>query len=376
MADGGCYHIPNECPWPVCRLTTSNGTTCDDANICTVTDKCAGGVCVGSPRNCADSFGCTADSCNLTTGCVHVPNNALCLDNFPCTSEVCDVAKGCVITGDNTKCDDSIPCTTNVCDISKGCVYIPVNASCDDKVNCTDNICNLGSGCSYVPNDALCDDKIDCTIDRCDPVLGCLNTVDNSLCDDKIDCTTNTCTKTGCVYSPVDSSCTPANSCATGKCNLSTGCVYATNDTLCNDAIDCTSDVCSAQLGCINDIISGSCPPSSVPALSGPCYQGNCSKTLGACSYSKIPNCLIPTPPPQHQPQPTSASNPGSVTPILDCIQQTSTGYIIFLGYTNTHQDVQVLDIGTNNSISPTPNDRGQPTLFGAGTHSFPFLPI
>lgn len=50
-----------------------NGTLCSDGNVCTQTDVCENGVCVGmNPLSCEDNQPCTVDSCNPTTGCQHV----------------------------------------------------------------------------------------------------------------------------------------------------------------------------------------------------------------------------------------------------------------------------------------------------------------
>ena len=48
----------------------ANGTTCDDADPCTLTDACIDGVCVGSTqRDCNDHVPCTNDSCKPGVGC-------------------------------------------------------------------------------------------------------------------------------------------------------------------------------------------------------------------------------------------------------------------------------------------------------------------
>jgi hypothetical protein len=47
-----------------------NGTPCSDGTVCTQTDSCQGGTCLGSnPLDCDDENGCTEDSCDAFDGC-------------------------------------------------------------------------------------------------------------------------------------------------------------------------------------------------------------------------------------------------------------------------------------------------------------------
>jgi cysteine-rich repeat protein len=61
-----------------CRVEP-DGSPCDDGNACTIGDVCAGGACVsGAPapadQACNDDLNpCTADVCNATGTCTHVP---------------------------------------------------------------------------------------------------------------------------------------------------------------------------------------------------------------------------------------------------------------------------------------------------------------
>jgi len=57
----------------------SNGILCDDGLFCTVSDKCAAGVCNGISRNCNDNVPCTLDSCDEgLLSCVNDQASCLC----------------------------------------------------------------------------------------------------------------------------------------------------------------------------------------------------------------------------------------------------------------------------------------------------------
>lgn len=68
-----------------------------------------------------------------------------------------------------------------------------------------------------------------------------------------------------------------------------------------------------------------------------------------------------------------SADNggPGSVKPSLECVyHDTGTGqYTALWGYTNNYTSPVTIPLGSGNSFSPTPADRGQVTTFSPGTH-------
>jgi hypothetical protein len=71
---------------------------------------------------------------------------------------------------------------------------------------------------------------------------------------------------------------------------------------------------------------------------------------------------------------------PGSVKPILECVfHDTGTGtgtgqYDALWGYTNTSTIPVTIPVGSQNSFSPSPADRGQVTTFSPGTHDNVFV--
>jgi len=53
---------PPRCP---AVINAPDGTSCNDANICTVADHCAAGICGGAPATCSSS----SDTCDPSSGC-------------------------------------------------------------------------------------------------------------------------------------------------------------------------------------------------------------------------------------------------------------------------------------------------------------------
>jgi len=62
---------------------------------------------------------------------------------------------------------------------------------------------------------------------------------------------------------------------------------------------------------------------------------------------------------------------PGSVKPFLECVyHDTGTGqYNALWGYTNNYTSSITIPVGSGNSFSPSPADRGQVSTFSPGTH-------
>ena len=86
---GACVTVPQPCDdgnpntgdkcvldaneQPQCSHTCLNNKACDDGNACNGTETCVAGACrPGTALGCDDGDICTDDSCNPTTGCVHV----------------------------------------------------------------------------------------------------------------------------------------------------------------------------------------------------------------------------------------------------------------------------------------------------------------
>ncbi|MFT3841520.1 MAG: hypothetical protein QM723_31315 [Myxococcaceae bacterium] len=81
---------PPQCPAPAACATfvfspdagfcvstaVPDGTACSEA--CLVDAACHGGECTGTALNCDDGDSCTLDTCSVSTGCQHLPADAIC----------------------------------------------------------------------------------------------------------------------------------------------------------------------------------------------------------------------------------------------------------------------------------------------------------
>jgi len=120
------------------------------------------------------------------------------------------------------------------------------------------------------------------------------------------------------------------------------------------------------------------CPPQ----FQGPCFAGSCNVAAGACFYTLATACINPQPSSPTTPQPSSypspsVSIPTSIIIFLDCIETTSTGYTIFIGYNSTFPVSVTIPVGPNNTFSPGLSSLGQPTTFNPGSYSgYPFSPF
>jgi hypothetical protein len=173
------------CQGGVCTQTpVTNGTSCNDGDLCTQTDTCQNGTCVGSnPVACAPLDQChDAGTCNPATGlCSHPtkPDGTSCNDGDLCTQTdtcqsgsctgsnpvvctpldqchnagTCDPATG-VCSNPNkpngTSCNDGQACTYP--DTCQTGVCSGVDYSCDDHMPCTDDSCNGDGTCAHNPN--------------------------------------------------------------------------------------------------------------------------------------------------------------------------------------------------------------------------------
>ena len=228
--DGSCKHIQ------------LGGMACDDGSICTQTDKCVSGKCLGGKEmNCDDKDPCTVDSCNPIDGCQNkAASDAKCTDDGEaCTQDICQDGK-CVHpqAADGTKCaEDGKPCTADICAAGK-CIHpIQDGSECtDDGKPCTNDTCTNGV-CTHTPNSGKpCDDGNMCTdSDTC--LSGSCKAGKLNLCDDGQPCTKDSCIQgAGCVHDPNGANgqgCAAGSAaCPIGVCNGG-ACVSAPNKT-CN----------------------------------------------------------------------------------------------------------------------------------------------
>ncbi|TFH24133.1 MAG: hypothetical protein E4H03_04410 [Myxococcales bacterium] len=289
-------------------VNANNAAPCDDGDACTTVDQCAGGTCTGSaPPNCGDSNLCTDDSCNPATGCVHTDNTAPCNDADACTTS--DVCSGGICVGSAPpQCNDGNACTTDSCDPGGGCVNANNTVPCPDGNACNgDEIC--GGGSCQPATSLDCNDGDVCTSDSCNPATGCVNANNTAPCDDGNACTTVDQCSGGTCTGSVPPNCDDSNVCTSDSCNPASGCVNTDNAAACDDG-----DACTTVDQCAGGSCAGSAPPdcndlnlctddSCNPATgcvnannTAPCNDGNACTTVdqcsgGTCTGSVPPNC-------------------------------------------------------------------------------------
>jgi len=241
------------------------GATCDDGNACTSGDACAGGVCTGTPMDCA----ALDDPCNdgVCQGgqCVKSPKSGnACDDNDPCTGgDACQlgVCKG--VPKDCSALNGA--CIIGACKSGK-CTAVPNAGACDDGDPCTEGDTCAGGTCTGQPKD--CGAATDACNDATCQGGQCVKKPKQGGCDDGNPCTVfDTCTNGLCIGTTKDCS-NVGDVCNTGVCSQGT-CVKQPKGGACNDGDVCTiNDVCS----------NGSCQgtPKDCSALSNQCNAGVC----------------------------------------------------------------------------------------------------
>jgi hypothetical protein len=130
----------------------SNGTGCNDGQMCTKMDICTNGVCGGTSYSCSPSL-CQATSVCDGSGCTvtNKPNNTTCDDGNPCT--VNTTCQGGVCTGTTYSCTPNQCQSSAACDGAGGCLFgnKPANTPCIDGNSCTfGDVCNSGT-CGGTP---------------------------------------------------------------------------------------------------------------------------------------------------------------------------------------------------------------------------------
>ena len=160
-----------------CVAQLIDGSPCEDGDLCTVDDVCAGGYCTaGTQMDCGDDTSCVAFTCDGKTGeCIEVPkDNEPCDDGSLCTEN--DVCMNGTCSGVVLPCPQSDdPCEAEgICDPETGdCGYErTIGTSCDDGDPCSTADTCTETACVGTP-------LIDCfyeaapSVDDCDAgVLG------------------------------------------------------------------------------------------------------------------------------------------------------------------------------------------------------------
>jgi len=207
----GCYFSPKPGP-------------CDDGNACTVNETCSGGICAATIfLDCDDENPCTDDVCLLSSGCYNTPNSNPCEDGDICTLQDYCAGGGCV-SGTARDCDDGNPCTDDSCHAVFGCEHDNNSDGCDDGNPCT-NSDQCSSGACTGGGLTDCTDSVSCTVDSCSPIQGCVHTSIDALCFDDISCTLDTCGPDGCSVELDHDACDDGDPCTEDICDLDLGCI-------------------------------------------------------------------------------------------------------------------------------------------------------
>jgi hypothetical protein len=144
----GCSN--GACADSTCQVAPA-GTACDDKDPCTEGDACDGaGGCAGATKDCSSlDAGCVVGVCTAATGkCVAATkaNGTPCDDGTLCTmGERCQ--GGLCGGGTTVKCTDSDVCTADSCDSKKGCINFPIEGCCTATRPCEDNQACVGQTC-------------------------------------------------------------------------------------------------------------------------------------------------------------------------------------------------------------------------------------
>ena len=302
-----CSSAGNACNFGVCDEAIDqcvaqprpNGTTCSDGNACTQTDTCQGGSCTGaSPVVCTAQDQChVAGTCNPATGTCSNPaatNGTGCNDGNMCTQT--DSCQGGTCTGANP-----VTCTAlDQCHLAGTCN--PANGTCSNPNKPNGSTCTDGNACTQTDscqggactgaNPVVCTAQDQCHLaGTCNPANGtCSNPgkPDGAGCSDGNLCTqTDTCQAGACTgANPVV--CTALDQCYdVGTCSPTTGTCsqpQKANGSPCTDGSACTlGDSCQA----------GVCTGGSFvqcTALDQCHLAGECDSQSGACSNPPRPN--------------------------------------------------------------------------------------
>ena len=294
------------CSQGACALqNAADATPCDDGDACTLDDTCQQGACeAGAPKDCADTNGCTTDTCSAGT-CQHADNTLPCSDSNVCTlGDAC--SGGVCLPGATTDCSDDNVCTTDSCDGVLGCQNVDADGAtcndgnactagdacsggacvvltvvdCSDDNPCTDNACAPASGCVALANSATCTDNDACTLgDVCAQSLCASGAAPD--CDDKNPCTSDACAAgTGCTHiaNPA-ASCSDDNACTLGDACQDGACLPG-ELTACSDGNPCTTDDCLVLSGCENLALPAPCNDGNACTIGDICKNGGCAHTF------------------------------------------------------------------------------------------------
>jgi len=304
---GACDPATGQCVNPA----KPDGTSCEDGNRCTRSGTCTGGACVGGdPVACIASDQChAAGVCSPATGVCSNPARAAgatCDDGNLCTRTDTCIAGTCV-GGNPVVCTALDQChVAGACNPTSGTCTSPNKgdgAVCDDGNACTrTDTCRSGScvGASPVACAALdaCHDA-----GTCNPTTGQCSTpakADGATCDDQAFCTVEDACRAG-VCAGSARQCGPAAaSCQASVCDEAADACVVRNrfdGTACDDGDACTADDACVEGSCVGEARAdgdddGICDPIDVcPLVSDPAQSDGDGDGVG-----DLCQCTAPAP--------------------------------------------------------------------------------
>jgi len=294
-----CSYLNNQCQVGVCDqgdgqcypdYTNYNGQDCDDGNACTQGDICSDGTCSGSPITCDDGNVCTNDTCDPSSGCVYTNNNDPCDDGLFCTID--DICSNGVCAGQEDRdCSDGVGCTVDSCNEQNDqCDHSPDDSYCDNF-----DLPPIGE-CGYDPdNNPYTFDEADGFDSICEPTTGCTqgsysftHTCDVSQCgaecESNSDCPDNTCSETYNDYCDDNRLVEYDNDKVLDSTTVEDSCSEDCGS-------DCTCQVCEVDCSppstnsyCVKDVCGAECDSGD------DCESGVC---LGDCTCQPPSECSI-----------------------------------------------------------------------------------
>ncbi len=298
---GVCYADGQSSPTDPCQqcipatsqvgFSAAPGKPCEDGNLCTVGETCSGGICQGGgPKDCASlSSTCGTAACDKASGaCVITPKSGPCDDGDVCTASDHCSAGQCIGTPKDCSPFDAV-CATGTC-VGGTCSAVPKVGTCDDGNPCTVNDACAGNKCAGTVLDCSGLNSV-CGAGSCKDGA-CIATpkVGSVACDDGNGCTFNDqCANGLCVGTVVNCS-NLSGACANGVCDpATTGCILSSFPTTaaCSDGDSCTlNDHCDGAGKCTGTEIS--CAPTGDPCNLSYCAGGKCqiapTPDGGACN--------------------------------------------------------------------------------------------
>jgi hypothetical protein len=300
-----------------------NGAECNDGDICTVSDRCAQGACIGTALDCSDDNACTSDECDAFSGtCVNAPlEDAPCDDGDVCSgpdvcadgvctstpSECpsCTVDEDCKGLDDGNACNGTVGCNAGTCGLVPGsvvdCSQVILESCKSAACNPTSGACELVAGPDGTPCEPsspcqaagicaggkcqgpaiVCDDGNPCTTDVCDTATGCVSKPESGAsCDDGDPCTSKDACKNGVCSGAAIVDCDDDNPCTIDACDpVTKTCTNTPTSGACSDGDACTTDACTG----------GKCVSTPIVCDDGDaCTTESCSPATGCASFDVV----------------------------------------------------------------------------------------